>query len=263
LKSFETWRTWLVVVGLIIFGAVASVAWPAIVDTLNPGLNLGVGSGGGVGITAIEPIPLPAWMSGLPGISALVDENGAINAFLVLGALTALLAGAIVTTGLVIGLILRLLDRQTRNVKANPQFQQNLTTLEQREKDRLQALAREQPPTPLPQHERPRWSRVATSLVILFFVFLASFAIADTLYPGGTMELGGGRSVNAGLTLGWILTLFTLLILLWVVPRRSVAVEGGESRPISWNVVWVVVTGLVFLGIGVGLTLAMRVVAVP
>jgi hypothetical protein len=263
LKSFETWRTWLVVVGLIIFGAVASVAWPAIVDSLNLGVNFGAGSGSGVGITAIEPIPLPAWISGLPGISALVDENGAINAFLVLGALTALLAGAIVTTGVVIGLILRLLDRQTRSVKADPQFQQNLTTLEQREKARLQALAREQPPTPLPPHDRPRWSRVATSLVILFFVFLASFAIADTLYPGGTMQLAGGGSVNAGLTLGAILTVFTLLILLWVVPRRSVAVAGGENRPISWNMVWVVVTGLVFLGIGIGLTLAMRVVEAP
>ncbi len=258
MKSFETWRTWLIVGGLLLFGAIASVAWPAIVDSLNLELNVG----GGPGIRTLEPIPLPGWMSSLPGMSALVDDNGAINPFLVLGALTVLLLGAIVTTGLIIGLLLRLLDRQTRDVKADPQFQQNQAALEQREKARLQTLAREQPPTPLPEHERPRWSRWATSLVVLFFVFLASFAIAGTLYPGGVMELGG-QSVNAGLTLGGILTLFTLLILLWLVPRRAAAMEGGENRPISWNMIWVVVTGLVFLGIGVGLTLAMWVAETP
>jgi hypothetical protein len=263
LKSFETRTTWLIIIGLLIFGAIASVAWPAIIASLDSGLGLSLGAGPAGGVQPLEPVPLPAWMSSLPGVEAVAGDSGELNPLLVLVVITALLVGLVVGTGLVIGILLRLLDRQTRNVKGDSEFQEKLAAQQQREKERIRALAQEQPPSQIPDHERPRWSTVATSLVILFFVFLAGFAMADTFYPGGAIELAGGRSVDAGLSLAGSLTLLTLLIILLVTPRRAVQSATGERRPVSWNMIWVIVTGLVFLGIGIGLTLAMRVVDVP
>jgi hypothetical protein len=264
LKSFETRTTWLIIIGLLIFGAIASVVWPAIIDSLDSGLGLSLGARPAGGLQPLEPVPLPAWMSGLPGMEAVAGDSGELNPLLVLVVITAVFVGLVVGTGLVLGILLRLLDRQTRNVKADSEFQAKLTAQQQREKERFRALAQEQPPSQIPDHERPRWSRVATSLVILFFIFLAGFAMADTFYPSGAIEVAGGRSVDAGLSLAGGLTLLALLLILLVTPRRrAVAGAGGENRPVSWNMIWVIVTGLVFLGIGIGLTLAMRVVEVP
>jgi hypothetical protein len=260
LKSFETWRTWVIIIGLLLFAAVASVAWPAIVDSLNLDLDLsGSGRGAGELETALDGIPVPDAVAGLPGISALVDDEERISPWLVLAAISALIISLIVGTGLVLGILFRLLDRQTRQVKADPEFNENAAALAQREKERLQQRAQEQPPTPMPSHERPRWSLVATSLVILFFVLLVGFAVGDTLYGGATDN--GGDPVLAlvlGLGLAALLVMVAAILL-----RRGRPYVSNENASISWGVIWVVISGLVFLGIGLGLTLAMRTVEAP
>lgn len=263
MKSFETWRTWLIIIGLLVFGAVASVAWPAIVDALDFDANLDFGSyfGGTAGAVEQESdnIPLPDWLAGLPGVGAVVDDDGAVHPLLVLAVLGGLLVGLIAGIGLVIGLIFRLLDRQARQVKADPGFQSNAAALTKREQERLRAKAESQPPTPMPSHEHPRWSAVATVLVILFFVLLVGFALADTVYPAGPIELASGWWVDPALPWSLGMVLVALLSILFFARNRSLAAGGDENRPISWNMVWVIVTGLVFLGIGLGLTMAMRV----
>lgn len=265
MKSFETWSTWLIIIGLLVFGAVASVAWPAIADSFDLGVDLSPGNilGGGAEIEReTESVPLPAWMAGLPGVEAVVDDSGGINPLLVLAALTALLVGLIAGGGLVLGFIVRLLDRQTRQVKSDPEFQESAASLARREQERQRALAESQPPSGVPEHQHPRWSVVATSLVILFFVLLLGFALADTLYPAGPIEVASGRWVDPAIPWAIGLVVSTLLLILIVVRGRAMTIGGNENQPISWNLIWVVVTGLVFLGIGIGLTLAMRVVDV-
>lgn len=264
MKSFETRTTWLIVIGLLVFAAVASAAWPAVANSLNlePGLG-GPGGAGGLD-TELDGVPLPAVLEGLPGVDLIADDEGRISPWLVLAVIGGLVTGLIIGTGLVIGLLLRLLDRQTRKVKADPQFNEQAAALAQREKERLQQLARSQPPAPTPVHERPRWSLVATALIILFFVFLAGFALSDTFYGGGDVELFEGRYGNPALPLAGGMALVALLVLITAVRgRRSRVLDSDENAPVSWGMIWVVVSGLIFLGIGIGLTLAMRTVEAP
>lgn len=265
MKSFETRTTWLIVIGLLVFAAVASVAWPAIVDSLDLGFDLPGGpSVAGELETELEAVPLPDWMAGLPGVEAVADDEGRVNPWLVLAVVGALVTGLILGTGLVMGLVLRLLDRFTRNVKEDPAYNEQAAALAQREKEQLRQLAQSRPPTPSPDHERPRWSLVATSLLILFFVFLAGFALSDTFYGGGDVELFEGRWGNPALPLAGGLALVALLILIGTVRvRRGRTLDGNENAPVSWSLIWVIVSGFIFLGIGIGLTLAMRTVEAP
>jgi hypothetical protein len=60
------------------------------------------------------------------------------------------------------------------------------------------------------------------------------------------------------------LALVTLLFLILAVAwRRGRRYESNENAPVSWGLIWVVISGLIFVGIGIGLTLAMRTVEVP
>jgi len=258
LKSFETRTTWLIVIGLLIFAAVASALWPAIAGSLDlrPG---GGGPGAGRQIeTTLEGIPLPDALAGLPGVGAVTDDEGRISPWLVLAAISALVVGLIVGGGLVMGVLLRLIDRLARNVKADPTFNEQAAALAQREKERLQQLTQSQPPDPVPDHSRSRWSVVATTLVIVFLVFLTGLAVADTIYAGVDTGLS-----NPVLTVAAVAALVALLIVVAVVWRRGRTVESNENAAVSWGMIWVIVSGLIFLGIGIGLTLAMRTVEVP
>lgn len=257
MKSFETRTTWLIVIGLLIFAAIASALWPAIAGSLDLGLGGGPAIGGEIE-TTLEGIPLPDWLAGLPGMDAVTDDEGRMSPWLVLAVIGALVTGLIVGGGLVMGLLYRLLDRQTRNVKADPKFNEQAAALAQREKERLQQAVQSRPPDPIPDHKRSRWSVVATALIIIFLVFLTGLAVADTLYA----DVDTGLS-NPVLAVAGGFALFALLIVAAVIWRRGRIGESNENAPVSWGMIWVVVSGLIFLGIGLGLTLAMRTVEVP
>ncbi len=252
MKSFETRTTWLIVIGLLVFGAIASALWPVIAGSLD--LGLGGGSAAPSQIeTSLDGIPLPDALAGLPGMDAVTDDEGRISPWLVLAVIGALVTGLIVGGGLVMGVLFRLLDRQTRDVKADPAFNEQAAALAQREKERLQQLAQSQPPDPVPDHTRNRWSVVATALVTIFLVFLTGLAVADTLYEGVDTGLG-----NPVLAVAGIFALFALLITVAMIWRRGRTGPSNENAPVSWGMIWVVVSGLIFLGIGLGLTFAMR-----
>ncbi|MDT8305341.1 MAG: hypothetical protein RRC07_05350 [Anaerolineae bacterium] len=258
MKSFETWRTWLIIIGLLVFGAVASVAWPAIVDSINLDFDLSLAGRSGEVEQESGSIPLPAWLAGLPGVDAVVDDSGGVHPLLVFVVLAALFVGLIAGAGIVLGLLVRVLDRQVRQVKSDSEFQESAAALARREQERLRARSQSQPSSDMPAHQHPRWSVVATSLVVLFFVLLLGFALADTLYPSGPIELASGRWVDPAVPWSIGLVVFALLLILVVVRSRGAALGGNENQPVSWNMIWVVITGLVFLGIGIGLTLAIR-----
>jgi hypothetical protein len=267
LKSFETWKTWALILGLLLFSAAATVAWPWIQEQID------LGSEGVYATPAIEglevesgemvTIQLEDYLLGEVLVQApLISElDGLVVHPLVLTAILAAISfGALFAVALPLAFIYVRLDRQTVTLKEDEGFQAKQAALEKRQQQEIKELEKTQPPRPMPDHERSGWSIVSTSAIIIMFVVFLGFALADTFFPAGEIQLNGDALINPALPVVGVLLIITLFgLIVYFRPRRAVGLdEDSRDAPIPWGTVWVVVSGLVFLGIGIGLMLAVR-----
>ena len=266
MKSFETLRTWLIIGGLLLFSGLASLAWISLSGQDGAGgLELpGVEMGLDLSVEVGEPvtIQLDQYLLGevlvdAPLISQL--QGVQVPSLLLAGILAVITVGGIIAVGLPLALIYMRLDRQAEQVKEDESFQESRAALDKKETERLRALNEAQPPTPIPAHEMPRWAATSTMLIVLFFVVLISYVLADTFYPDGDVELASNFFVNPALILSAVLGIVTVVAMAGRLGRTGEAgdEEQGESR-IPWGAIWVALTGFIFLGIGTGLMLIIR-----
>lgn len=264
MKSFETIRTWLIVVGLLLFSGLASLAWVTLsgqeagLETPSLGLDLAIDVGEPVTIQ-LDQYLLGEVLVDAPLISQL--QGVQVPSLLLAAILTAITVGGLVAIGLPLALIYVRLDRQAEEVKEDPEFQERQAALEKKETERLRALKEEKPPTPIPSHEMPRWAVASTALVVLFFVIMIGFTLGDTFYADGSVQLGTNLFVDPGVVISLVLGLVTLVALAGTLGRRSAEeeqVEDEDRAGIPWGVIWVALTGFIFLGVGIGIMLAIR-----
>lgn len=270
MKSFETLRTWLIIIGLLLFSGLASLVWINVSE--GGGIDLGLDQALAISprSVAVEDelitIQLDQYLLGevLVTIPGLRELNGVqVHPLVIAGILTAVTVGGLLAVGLPLAFIFARLEQQTAAVKEDAEFQEKQSNLENREKERLRELTEKQPPDPIPSHEMPRWATISTSLIILFFVILVGYALADTFYPSGEIRLANDVLLNPALPVAGGLGLIALLILGAAISRRSpgdgaAEVDAGDDVAIPWGAIWVIISGLIFLGIGTGLMLAIR-----
>ncbi|MDX1662769.1 MAG: hypothetical protein R3272_03180 [Candidatus Promineifilaceae bacterium] len=288
MKSFETWRTWLIILGLILFSALASVAYLALDD--------GVGDDdpeGGIASEAligdvVPDITFPFIGDRPPREETLITieledlllgevlveapligelQGRQVDPLVLAGIIAVIVVGALFAMGLPLGFLYVLLDRQTTTLKADPEFQEHQAELERRERALIKELAEKQPPTPVPEHERPAWAWVSTALIFFVLAIFFGFALADTFFPSGEAEFFNRPIYSPGVPLGLILGLIALIALSGVYrmgrPAEGTEAAKADDRPIPWGTIWVIITGLVFLAIGTGLMLAVRATPPP
>jgi len=276
LKSFETWKTWLVIIGLLLFSGVASVLWLSAGDVDIGGsglLNLeeALALGGSEEVEPeVEPviIQLDEYLLGEVLVDAplLRELNGVeVHPLVLTGVLTAIFLGLLVAFGVPLGLIYIKLDEQAETVKEDPDFQAAKQRLEEREKEWRKQQEEEQPSASASDEassDGRSFSFVFTSSATAFlFAIFVSFALAETFFPEGEILLGSGALLDPVVPIMAVMLLITALILLAIFRPRgasALAEEDGDDRPIPWGTIWVILTGLVFVGIGTGLMLAVR-----
>ena len=86
---------------------------------------------------------------------------------------------------------------------------------------------------------------------------IAALVIGISLLDGGTFDIFG-LELSAG-GFGLVVALITAVILILVMRRRDpLEIEQAESeyKPINWGVVWVLITGLIVVGVGTGIAIA-------
>jgi hypothetical protein len=267
LKSFETLRTWLIIGGLLLFSGLASLAWVSFsgqggiagLDLTGQGLNLDLSVDVGEPVT----IQLDQYLLGEVLVDAPLIGNlqgMQVHPLVLAAILTAVMVGGLVAVGLPLALIYVRLDRQAEQVKEDDAFQESRAALEKKQTERLRARNEAQPATPMPSHQMPRWAAVSTTLVVLFFVVLVGYVLADTFFPGGDVELANSLFISPAIILSVVLGLITVLAMVPRFSRNTAEEEGqdaGESR-VPWGAIWVALTGFIFLGLGTGLMLAIR-----
>ncbi|MDX1688844.1 MAG: hypothetical protein R3248_12755 [Candidatus Promineifilaceae bacterium] len=275
MKSFETWKTWLVIIGLLLFSGVASVLWLGAgdVDLGGSGLNLGEAPAvdlSGVVEQDVEPvtIQLDEYLLGEVLVEAplLKELNGVeVHPMVLTGVLTAIFLGGLLAVGVPLGLIYIRLDEQAEAVKEDPEFQAAQQNLEEREKEWRKEQEAERPSASASDEassDGRSFSFVfTTSATAFLFAIFTSFALAETFYPAGELRLAGGALIDPVVPIAAVMVLITALILLAIFrpPRPAAPAEGSsDDQPIPWGTIWVILTGLVFVGIGTGLMLAVR-----
>lgn len=275
MKSFETWKTWLVIIGLLLFSGVASVIWLSADDFDIGGSGLfnlealSLDGSGGVE-QEVEPvtIQLDEYLLGEVLVDAplLGKLNGEeVHPMVLTGVLTAIFLGGLLAVGVPLGLIYIKLDEQAEKVKDDPEFQAAQQRLEEREKEWRKEQEQERPSASASEEtsgEGRSFSFIfTTSATAFLFAIFVSFALAQTFFPEGELLLDSGALLDPVMPIMAVMLLITALILLAIFrPQRATALAEGDvdDRPIPWGTIWVILTGLVFVGIGTGLILAVR-----
>lgn len=172
--------------------------------------------------------------------------------------LTAVVVGGLLAVGGPLAFIYARLDDQTTAVKEDSDFQKGITNLNRQESAKIKELAKSNPPAPIPNHQMPRWSVVSIASLIIFFSLLLGYIFADT-FSGETVHLGD-LLVSSHLVYAGTMALLGLVVSVIFLRPRQFQVDdvAVDYTPMSWGVVWVVLSGLLFLVVGVGLMLAIR-----
>jgi hypothetical protein len=254
----DSWKTWAAVFVLIIFAGVASAAWPFISDQLagesRPGPKLE---------QELITIKVEDYVLGNDLLAIdFVRENVDGLQFTQLQGVAVLLGVVLILTGaagLPLALLFGRLDTQVQKTYSSDGYQEARNHLIEKEQERIDALRRDHPDAK-PTGTESRWPTISTAFVIIIFVWLFGTALGKELY-GESRVLMAGRLVDPTSLLNLALVLIAAVTLYVVFRRRRVAeLESTESeyQPVDWGTIWVILSGMLIVGVGTGLALALR-----
>ena len=242
----------MIIFALLIATGLVTALWPVLTANLLSGDAAGARAATRVPVE-IHPIELEIPALPLPVVGQVGGQTLQISPFLALAALTGLIIGAVVAMGVPLAFIYVLLDRQRDRVLASDEFKEKQAALEKREKERLKRMNEGRTTMPKPEHRMPTWSAVSTALIILLFVVFFGMVINYTFVPHSELILAGDRVINSAVPIVGGLALVTLLVLVWYLrPQRIEAVDASDSGSIPWDFIAVLITGLIVVGIGIG-----------
>ncbi len=172
----ESWKAWLTVFAVLIFSGLMAAFWPTISENIFSAIESFSGGGGGGIAGPAETVTLP-----VPGV-----EGGlTLSSVQIMLALSVIVIGAVVVTGLIIGFVNVLISRWITNVETSESYKEGTAALEQRETAELAEKREEQPAGQVQQHDYSRWAVYATSLAALFFAIVLGWMVGSTLFPSG------------------------------------------------------------------------------
>lgn len=236
LNAKESAKNWIVIFIVLVVTSLLAAAWPLITTLLQPSGRRG---------TALQ--------ARIPDVT-LPFTDITVNGFLAVLLLAVIVIGVVVGAGFGLRFLYVLLTRQVEVVKESKEYQAKASSIEKREAEQLKALRDGRAATPMPPHKLPRWSVVSTSLIILLFTWTLSMILSNSLVQAGASVQFFGLSLNLSTLIVVGLMLIALVLLaLWIRPRRLDAIDNTDAGPIPWDTIWIILTGLIVVGIGLGL----------
>jgi hypothetical protein len=242
LSRTESWKAWLGIFAILIFSGLMAAFWPTISENLMSSFG-SFGGSAGMSVPA-ETVTLP-----FPGR----DEGITLTSWQILLGLSFIVVGAVVVTGIVVGLINIIISRWITNVETSEDYQEGTATLEQREAAELAQLREEAPADTSQQHDYSRWAVFATSAVILFFAIVLGYLVGSTIFPTGVI-VNEDQVINITAIISGAFFLFTLLYLLVRMDRERLdEINASANKGIPWDAIVIILLGALVLGLGIGL----------
>jgi hypothetical protein len=197
----------------------------------------------------------------LMGIPFLADLNGTeVSLPLLVGILTGIFVALTLPVGAVLFLIYTRLDNTTTVTKESESFKEASSRISDRQAAFVKQNKQEKPPKEMPSHAMPRWSVISTALIFVFFGLMLGAMLGLIFVPGGEIifEVGETEYIwGPARVFGWSFGLVALLFSMgYIRSRRLLAVDDTDYGAVNWAVVWVILSGVILLGFGLGAVLA-------
>ncbi len=236
MKNKRSWITWGIFFVILVGSGIMTILLPSL-----------LGGGSSTPLPS-EPttvtIPLPVPIGGRSEITLPSWQ-------LMLG-LAILVPGLVIGAGLTLGIVCIILSRLVSRTTASTDYQENSAALQKRYNDQISSMRETRPTSMAPESTWRRWSVITTAITIIMFVAFATLMFASVLFPSGQI-IRNSNIVNIGFALVLIATVIAVAAMaLWLRHDRIAALNGTESLAIPWDFIVVVLTGLLVVGLGIG-----------
>lgn len=261
MRKRESLKTWAAVAVLLIFAGLASAVVPWLFDQAQAESGSTEALASGPIVTTIDVSQLPFIGEVLVDIPFIADniQGQPITMLQAFGIAVGVVLAGVGATGLAITGLVVLFDRFVRRVYADEAYQTAATELQQREKEFVSELRKDRPSiTTSEETARSRWSLGVFGFIVLLLVWIGGLTVSTIYLADSQLEILG-LTLSASLVLNLFLGLFTIAILyLWLRRRSPEELENPKSdnNPVNWGYIWLVVSGLLIVGLGAGAALA-------
>ena len=236
--------TWGVVIGLLLFSGIASAVWPSISAAI---------SGSAPEVSAPS---LPSFETDVEMIELklpFLEQPLVFNEYVALLGLTAIVGGAVVGAGLPLVLLFRGLDNGVSRVKEDEAFKSGVAAMQKGQKDLVKQYSKSNPADPVPAHEEneTNWTATSTALTIGFLASLLGAAFsANFLGEANMFGYAAGFGI-VGLIVGFLMLNGTRV-------QKS---DEEANVPLPGSVYFIVLTGAIVMGVGLGVMMWVRTAA--
>lgn len=240
-------QNWIAIFAILVVTGLLTAVWPAVTGWFG-------GEGASVSFeaevqTVVINLPFP-----IAGASVLE-----LSSLAVVGILAVVVIGLVAGGGAVLAGAYTLLSRAAADVKESESFQESQSALEEIEKERIAQLQEGRQVDETDEEREGVWSAISTTLIVLFFTTLAGNILTRALGVAGTGSLFGLTIAQSTLVIGG-LDLLAVFVAAWLFrPQRINKIDETDYGPIPWDSLWVIMTGLVVVGIGVGIVVYLNV----
>jgi hypothetical protein len=263
LSNRESLKTWAALAILLIFVGLASAVVPFLLDQAESESATSADVAREPWETTIDVSQLPFIGEVLVEIPFIADniQGQPITALQAFGIAFGVVLVSVGAVGLLITVAVMLFDRLVNRVYVDEGYQVATAELQQREKTRVKDLQKDKPKAPGPEKKvRSRWSMGIYAFIFLLFVWIVGLTLG-TVYLSDTEVEILGLTIGGTTVLNLILGLSTIVILFLALRGRDpeeMENPASDNNPVNWGYIWVVVSGLLIVGLGAGAALAVR-----
>ncbi|RIK22613.1 MAG: hypothetical protein DCC51_04790 [Anaerolineae bacterium] len=236
MKNKKTWITWGIIFAILVGSGILTILIPSLF--------------GGNSSTPLPreqtmvTIPLPVPVGGRTEITLPSWQ-------LMLG-LAVLIPGLVIGAGLTLAIIYIIISRIVARTTSSADYQKKAAALEKRQTDVIADMRQTRPTSAAPETTWRRWSVITTTMAIIMFLAFLTLLLTGMIFPTGQI-VRNGSIVNITFALVMIVSLIALTIMaIWLRSERIAALNNTESLAIPWDFIAIVMTGLLVVGLGIG-----------
>lgn len=236
MRNKQSWITWGIIFVILVGSGLLTILLPAMLgggsSTPIPREQTTVTIALPVPIGGQSEITLPSWQIML-GLAILVP-------------------GLVIGAGLTLGIVYIILSRLVARTTSSADYQKSAASLQKLESDRIAGMRQTRPTSAAPESTWRRWSVITTALSILLFVVFTTFLFATAIFPDRQIVRQSEIVNIVGILVLAALVIAIVIMAVWLRADRIAAFNRGDTLAIPWDFIAVVISGLLVVGLGIG-----------